>query len=321
MFNAFNNDNAHIGTKWMLRMVTSRGLQIKHLLRIVHKATKVFHYMAILSDGRHICDCCMSLNLGIPCRHYFQAWTAVKGLPFHLAFIRPRSVVISLIIGVVLITVATGTRWYKNPLIKLEDLPAVSQNHQIRSDEMKLPTRTLATALASNPVDSTVRMTPPPPTQTIGARQVFQEVQAAIRPHLASLQTQEQVEDFINKFQTIQYVVLSLLVLLVLTLATHSRQQEAEELRREKIHDPPTLSQKGRPRTARITNRLEGRARGGGASAGSMSKRAYHELQGAGDESDDAPNEEPPQKKARVYRCALCREGGHNRLNCPLNRA
>jgi hypothetical protein len=47
-------------------------------------------YVAVLSDGHYICDCCMPANLGIPCRHFFRIWINVQNLPFHISHIRPR---------------------------------------------------------------------------------------------------------------------------------------------------------------------------------------------------------------------------------------
>lgn len=90
MLNSFENDNAYIGTKWFLCLITTRGLEVHHLLRIVHSSTGATHHLAILRDGRYICDCCMGLNLGLLCRHFFQAWTKIQGLQFHISFIRSR---------------------------------------------------------------------------------------------------------------------------------------------------------------------------------------------------------------------------------------
>ncbi|KAJ7846190.1 hypothetical protein B0H14DRAFT_2357720, partial [Mycena olivaceomarginata] len=88
----------------------------------------------------------------------------------------------------------------------------------------------------SNPLDSTSHETTPPPrTQTVPARDVFRNVQAAMRPLIAGIQTQEQ--------------------------------RNMNETRRDQIMDPPAISYNGRPPTARITNAREDRQRGGGASS------------------------------------------------------
>lgn len=90
MMNTFENDQAYLSLNWIMKLVKARGLQVLHLLRVVHLATGASHYVAILPDNRYICDCCMGLNVGVPCRHYFQVWTTVKGLVFHISLIRPR---------------------------------------------------------------------------------------------------------------------------------------------------------------------------------------------------------------------------------------
>lgn len=100
MLSQFNNDKVYISTKWLLRLINGRGLNILYLLRIIHLGTNATHYLAILPDNRYVCDCCMGINLGIPCRHYFQALTSVKakGLQFHVGLIRARYLFFCLII-------------------------------------------------------------------------------------------------------------------------------------------------------------------------------------------------------------------------------
>ncbi|KAG7440088.1 uncharacterized protein BT62DRAFT_983244 [Guyanagaster necrorhizus] len=62
---------------------------IIHLLHIQHLGrTDATHYLAVLSDGKHICNCYMLLNLGIPCWHFFQALaTCIWGLYFSIGLI------------------------------------------------------------------------------------------------------------------------------------------------------------------------------------------------------------------------------------------
>ncbi|KAJ7111208.1 hypothetical protein C8R46DRAFT_867856, partial [Mycena filopes] len=87
MINVHENDRVYISTKWLLRQIVQRGLQVKHLIRIAHRATGAVHYLALLRDGRYLCDCCLDQNLGLVCRHYFLAWVTIKDLPFHISFI------------------------------------------------------------------------------------------------------------------------------------------------------------------------------------------------------------------------------------------
>ncbi|KAJ7925700.1 hypothetical protein B0H13DRAFT_1600266 [Mycena leptocephala] len=87
MINVHENDRAYISTRWLIHQIVQRGLQVKHLIRITHRAV---HYLALLRDGRYLCDCCMDQNLGPVCRHYFLAWVTIQDLPFHISFIRSR---------------------------------------------------------------------------------------------------------------------------------------------------------------------------------------------------------------------------------------
>ena len=84
-----------------MRLIKQRGLTITQLLRITHLSGGQPHYLALIGDGRYICDCCMGINLGIPCRHYFQALMTVPGLQFSIALVRARycSIVLSIVRG------------------------------------------------------------------------------------------------------------------------------------------------------------------------------------------------------------------------------
>lgn len=96
MINNYSNDKAYISTKWLLRLITGRGLQVTHLLKIKHLGTGAVHILALLSDGRYICDCLMGINLGIPCRHFFRALIDAKSLQFHIGMIRARFIFLQL---------------------------------------------------------------------------------------------------------------------------------------------------------------------------------------------------------------------------------
>jgi hypothetical protein len=90
MVNRFENDNSYIGTAWLLRLAQGRGLQVLHLLRITHLGHGTTHILAILPGNQYVCDCCMGMNIGIPCRHYFQALSVVKNLSFIIGVVRAR---------------------------------------------------------------------------------------------------------------------------------------------------------------------------------------------------------------------------------------
>ncbi|KIJ91596.1 hypothetical protein K443DRAFT_114811 [Laccaria amethystina LaAM-08-1] len=90
MVNPFTNDAAYISTKWLLRLTLQRGLRVRHLLCVKRMGTNTKHYLAVLSDGCYVCDCCMGLNLGLPCRHFFQVMLKMESLQFHIGLVRAR---------------------------------------------------------------------------------------------------------------------------------------------------------------------------------------------------------------------------------------
>ncbi|KAK0463365.1 hypothetical protein IW261DRAFT_1554161 [Armillaria novae-zelandiae] len=92
MIATFKNDQALISTCWLLNLILQCGLTVIHLLQIQHLGqTGATHYLAVLADGRHVCNFCMVLNLGIPCRHFFQALAAhTQGLHFSIGLIHSR---------------------------------------------------------------------------------------------------------------------------------------------------------------------------------------------------------------------------------------
>ena len=48
------------------------------------------HFVVIFSETEYICDCCMGLNLGIPCWHYFQVLLKAPKLWFHIGLVCAR---------------------------------------------------------------------------------------------------------------------------------------------------------------------------------------------------------------------------------------
>lgn len=90
--NDFTNDQAYISSAWLFNLVNNLKVPIHQLFKVTHQATGAIHYLVHLADDRCICDCCMGMNLGVPCRHFFNVWVKVQGLPFHMGLIRPRYV-------------------------------------------------------------------------------------------------------------------------------------------------------------------------------------------------------------------------------------
>lgn len=89
--------------------------------------------------------------------------------------------------------------WYQDPNIDLNNIPAATHLGEVNPKELQLSG---SLASASNPIEWAGRRNQKdgtlPRTQTIGAREVHQTVQAAFRPMLAGIQTQDQMEEFIG---------------------------------------------------------------------------------------------------------------------------
>ncbi|KAJ8588723.1 hypothetical protein M405DRAFT_739760 [Rhizopogon salebrosus TDB-379] len=178
MINNFKNDEAYISTKWLLRLITSRGLEIQHLLKIVNRGTKTTHFLAILPNDRYLCDCCMGMNLGIPCRHYFQVLTKMSTLSFHIGLVR--------------------ARWYQDPNLNVQTVAAVSLENVPRNSALQ-SFLTVSSSHISNPLDSSSAQlrNAVPPTQTVGAREVYHETHAALKPLINGVQTKEELDELL----------------------------------------------------------------------------------------------------------------------------
>ncbi|KAE9409029.1 hypothetical protein BT96DRAFT_807492 [Gymnopus androsaceus JB14] len=189
MLNCFENDTAYVLVAHLLDLLAERGLQVTHLLQIVHISDSgALHILAVLSDGRAVCDCCMNINLGIPCRHFFTAWLKFAGLGFHINMIRSRQVIL----------------WYQDEELKTEDIPSVTFNNKVRPLDARLGTLRLPAVNYSNPFETVA--TPPPQTQTLGARAVHEEATAALRPLIVGIQTTEDLSELLEGLHDIRYV-------------------------------------------------------------------------------------------------------------------
>ena len=199
------DEHAYVSTHWLIQQIVVKGFGIMHLLRITHRPTGSSHYLAILDDHRYICDCCMSLYLGIPCRHYFRALTEVKTLTFHIGLIRPRYVYIILI--TVDADVSSVYRWYQDPTIDLETIPSVSLDGTKHQRHHNSALRIAPAASFSNPMQQLREtVTPAPVTQTLSARTIYQESVVELRNQLqlAGVQTQEQLDSFLEGVKAIR---------------------------------------------------------------------------------------------------------------------
>lgn len=92
MIDSFQNDGAHLDSKWLLRLVVNQGMRVQTLFRIQHMGSGKSHVLAFMDDQSYVCDCTMGLSLGIPCRHFFTILAASgnTGIQFHMSVINRR---------------------------------------------------------------------------------------------------------------------------------------------------------------------------------------------------------------------------------------
>ena len=172
MINNFASDNTWISEKWLLWLIDGRGLKVKHLLQVNHLGTGTSHHLAILKDGHYICDCCMGLNLGIPCRHYFQILTKVQGMKFNVGLVHARYE-FSLFFRCndwLLPLYLLRYRWYQDPTkVDLSVIPPVSLEHcatatKAESSDHAIP---VVGPLLCNPLERNLSQSSQWPTDTV----------------------------------------------------------------------------------------------------------------------------------------------------------
>ncbi|KIJ08366.1 hypothetical protein PAXINDRAFT_88940 [Paxillus involutus ATCC 200175] len=189
MINDFANDAVYMSVKWLLRLINSRGHDIKHLLKVTKHGSKSTHFLVILSDNNYVCDCCMGMNLGVPCRHYFQVLLKTPHLLFHIGLVR--------------------ARWYQNPMLDVTPVLPVSIDNVPRKESETKPLTPLSSSryTQSNPLKSKPTLTQRQgvlPTQTVDAREVYHEAQAALKPLLNGVQTKEELDELLQDLDQIQ---------------------------------------------------------------------------------------------------------------------
>ena len=106
-------------------------------------------------------------------------------------------------------------RWYQNPDLNVSELPAIALEHVQRSGREELSFVVDSSGPVSNLLDSPSR---PRPTDTISARTVFHEANAAIRSLTAHIQTQEQMDDLLKKLNHLSYGLILVYFILFLIL-------------------------------------------------------------------------------------------------------
>jgi hypothetical protein len=99
-------------------------------------------------------------------------------------------------------------RWLQDPMFDIESLPAITKTHSIRPEDLRMVTKPIPSLFKPNlPKNSS--KTPHPPvdprrTETLGAREVFYEIQSAIRPLMTHAETREQVDNLLRSIDGIR---------------------------------------------------------------------------------------------------------------------
>jgi len=200
MFDQFNDDSPYISLPYLMTELSLRQLTIMHVLKVTNIGTGAIHHVMLLADMRYVCDCGMSMNVGIPCRHYFRVLQAVRELPFHIALIR--------------------SRWYQDPDLDISQIEPILLNSTIPDrNRDQITVSDLPASLRNNPLATTGgppiiafqngvsrNSHVPPPTQTLSSRQVYHEMQAALRPLMNGVETREQLLHVLENLRSVRYV-------------------------------------------------------------------------------------------------------------------
>lgn len=87
------SDTSYIATTWLIHQVLERRLNIQHILRVSFDGrARSQRLVLLLSHDRYLCECCMGINIGIPCRHYFAVLRGMRSarMCFHIGLVRNR---------------------------------------------------------------------------------------------------------------------------------------------------------------------------------------------------------------------------------------
>ena len=95
-------------------------------------------------------------------------------------------------------------RWLKDPSLDVSTVPTVAFNH---AGALSQPnTSALPSLLLSNPLETAALHLAPSATQTIGAREVNHEANAALRPLLKAVRTVGELEEVLEDLRALKYV-------------------------------------------------------------------------------------------------------------------
>ncbi|ESK89457.1 hypothetical protein Moror_16116 [Moniliophthora roreri MCA 2997] len=157
-----------------------------------HTAFSAHHFTALTFSQALEIDLpliAMGLNLGIPCRHYFQLFTKAQGLTFSIGMIK--------------------RRWLQDSIVDVESIPPVTFNHTDERSTKNPSYTVLPLPLQSNPLSQSTYTSRTPhvddlaPSLTVPARLVDSEIWAALQPLTAGIQTAGDLQGLLGQLQDI----------------------------------------------------------------------------------------------------------------------
>lgn len=72
---------------YIIHQVLDHRLDVRFIVQVTLPGTLAQHIVLVLDHDRHLCDCCMAINLGLPCQHYFATLSVMVGMHFYLSTI------------------------------------------------------------------------------------------------------------------------------------------------------------------------------------------------------------------------------------------
>jgi hypothetical protein len=95
-------------------------------------------------------------------------------------------------------------RWYQNHKVDSKTIPGTPCGYAMsitRRPKLSVSAAPIQATQISNPPENGPSQASPPPTATVPARTVLQTAEAALRPLLHGVQTQEQLDDLVQNLE------------------------------------------------------------------------------------------------------------------------
>lgn len=195
-----DNDAAYIATPWLLHQILECRASVQHVFKVISSgASSSQHVVLILADGRYFCDCCMGLNVGIPCRHFFAVLRASHSplIKFRIGFIRSRYALETRPSEMGLFITPPCPSWLKDPRADVSAIAPVTLGHSAPDRIVLFKGQQI-----SNPLQTVLPATRP--TDTLPPQEIHHHVSAALKSLTRGIQTKEQLDVILQGFDDIE---------------------------------------------------------------------------------------------------------------------